>query len=161
MLYFGSIVYILNLSNNLIFLAVMTRFCSCQNQLKWVQTNWDFIWIWSVYENQIKQSKYTPNKEIHINFFITGVLLCLLFKVPCHNGCERIEISSEFDLFMKTKQSNPYINFFKTGIYTIDPISCLLQTSYITLNNTYKCAHINGLISSLILVRSFSNFQQK
>ena len=27
-----------------------------------------------------------------------------------------------------------------------------------TLNNTYKCAHINGLISSLILVRSFSNF---
>ena len=29
-----------------------------------------------------------------------------------------------------------------------------------TLNNTYKCAHINVLISPLILVRSFSNFQQ-
>ena len=29
-----------------------------------------------------------------------------------------------------------------------------------TLNNTYKCAHINGLISPLILVRSFSDFQQ-
>ena len=29
-----------------------------------------------------------------------------------------------------------------------------------TLNNTYKCAHINGLISSLILVRSFSNFNK-
>ena len=29
-----------------------------------------------------------------------------------------------------------------------------------TLNNTYKCAHTNGLISPLILVRSFSNFQQ-
>ena len=29
-----------------------------------------------------------------------------------------------------------------------------------TLNITYKCSHINGLISSLILVRSFSNFQQ-
>ena len=29
-----------------------------------------------------------------------------------------------------------------------------------TLSNTYKCAHINGLISPRILVRSFSNFQQ-
>ena len=29
-----------------------------------------------------------------------------------------------------------------------------------TLNSTYKCAHINGLISPLMLVRSFSNFQQ-
>ena len=30
----------------------------------------------------------------------------------------------------------------------------------ITLNNTYKCAYINGFISPLILVRSFSYFQQ-
>ena len=29
-----------------------------------------------------------------------------------------------------------------------------------TLNNTYKCAHINRLISPQILARSFSNFQQ-
>ena len=29
-----------------------------------------------------------------------------------------------------------------------------------TLNNTYKCAYICGLISPLILLRSFSNFQQ-
>ena len=29
-----------------------------------------------------------------------------------------------------------------------------------TLNNTSKCAHINGLISPLIQVRSFSNFNK-
>ena len=29
-----------------------------------------------------------------------------------------------------------------------------------TLNNTYECTHINGLISPRILVRSYSIFQQ-
>ena len=37
---------------------------------------------------------------------------------------------------------------------------CIQLQAQSTLNNTYKCAHINGFIYPLILVRSFSNFQQ-
>ena len=33
-----------------------------------------------------------------------------------------------------------------------------ISLSEMVLNNTYKCAHINGLISPLILVRPFSKF---
>ena len=53
--------------------------------------------------------------------------------------------------------------FFNSFVYLEINTYCLTywpEPMHITLNNTYKCAHINGLLSPLILARSFSNFQQ-
>ena len=66
--------------------------------------------------------------------------------------CKMLVLLKGTDIFLLFLRGLFEISLIKGGIE-----SCIYEG---TLNNTYKCAYIYGLISQLILLRTFSNFQQ-
>ena len=64
------------------------------------------------------------------------------------------------DIFTCSVSKQKPVTTRRVTLSIIWPAYEMREYWFITLNSTYKCAHIHGLISSLILARSFSNFQQ-